>query len=355
MSSEQKLDIFISYPWKIKPYVDELFVYLVSNQYKVWMDSDVLNAGSILSEEIHKAILDAKVFICCINRDYLSSVMCNKEIQYAFDLGKTIIPIMFEEMSTEKLGKVGFIISGQLQIRVYDNPSDWNGISGQKLMNSLNKHLSINSSQIFSEPTRENSKEVVIEAERKIKKTPKIHETLRDNSYSSLTKPEKVAANVQPQLELYNFSNGGARDTPFSTIPVPEQQQQQQVFYGYADVTRDSYSSLSAQSNPPQIANQNQNALANSNTNYSVEQTWYNYTSYAPDVNATSNYNVPPSQYQQNKSSKKKQVANNYTGYDVNSYVQQTSLSYLAQPLNNNAAFKQMPYTQPQQVIQTTI
>lgn len=140
MNSKTKLDVFISYPWAIKHYVDNLFAFLISNKFNVWMDRTKLNAGNALCKEIHKAIKAAKVFICCISREYLNSDMCNKEIQHAFDLKKTIIPIMFEDLRIEQ-HHVGLIIGGLLQIRVYDNPHGWNGKNGKDLISSLNKIL----------------------------------------------------------------------------------------------------------------------------------------------------------------------------------------------------------------------
>lgn len=137
MADNKVHDIFISYSWKIKSSVDDLFAFLSFNDFSIWMDRERLNAGCLLCDELQKAILEAKVIIACVNRDYLNSPMCNKEIQYACRLKKPIILVFFDDLSEEELENIKPLISGLVRIRAFESLGDWSGEIGTHLLNAI--------------------------------------------------------------------------------------------------------------------------------------------------------------------------------------------------------------------------
>ena len=101
------MDIFISYNWKIKTQVKELYEILTKQlKFKVWLDDEQLNAGYPLFSELAKAIDDSKVFICCLTTDYCKSKNCNREFKYADDSNKPIIILKIDNLKSNEITKI---------------------------------------------------------------------------------------------------------------------------------------------------------------------------------------------------------------------------------------------------------
>ena len=110
------MDVFISYNWKVKEKVKELYKILTEEyNLKVWLDDMQLNGGNMssLTAELASAIKNSKIFICCLTNQYCRSQNCNLEIEYASVLQKKIIVLSIDDLDTTKIDEIQ--ITGSLQ------------------------------------------------------------------------------------------------------------------------------------------------------------------------------------------------------------------------------------------------
>jgi hypothetical protein len=117
------MDIFLSYNWNIKEQVKKLHEELEKENFEVWRDDNQLRAGNNrLTAELARGIKEAKVFVCCITKDYCKSNNCNLEIEFASSCKKQLITLMIEKLEPGEIHEIqvedrlkysgiGFIIS----------------------------------------------------------------------------------------------------------------------------------------------------------------------------------------------------------------------------------------------------
>lgn len=84
--------IFISYSSDDKALIQEVTEDLVSLGHSVWFDNDLVG-GQSWWDRILREIENADFYLCALSSAYLNSDACQRELQYANELGKTIIPI----------------------------------------------------------------------------------------------------------------------------------------------------------------------------------------------------------------------------------------------------------------------
>ena len=90
-------DIFLSYHWKDQVEVIKLHRELVK-YYHVWLDLVEIRVGDDLNERIDNAIQNSKLFICCMNNDYLNAHNCRYELVKAQSEKKDIYILPFEKL-----------------------------------------------------------------------------------------------------------------------------------------------------------------------------------------------------------------------------------------------------------------
>lgn len=133
----KNFDVFISYNWDIKPAVKELYKELSGkHNLKVWLDEVELGQKRLV-DELSSAIHSSKIFLCCITKKYCESENCKDEIDYAKNLKKPMIVLMFERLSMDDLGGVGFIIGPKVRFNCYKNPEMFTNWSGNDIFNSI--------------------------------------------------------------------------------------------------------------------------------------------------------------------------------------------------------------------------
>ncbi len=112
MSSDKKFDydIFLSYNWDHKPYVQKLYNKLRNLNLKVWIDDEELDHTS-LTAQLAKGINNSLVFMCCITKKYSESKNCKEEFFFAISENKPTIILMFEHFNE---------ISDGIRIRIID-------------------------------------------------------------------------------------------------------------------------------------------------------------------------------------------------------------------------------------------
>lgn len=85
--------VFVSYSKKDIEVVEELLIALTNLGFHPWLDRD-MNCGEEWWNKILANIRECQLLIACISNDFLASDACKKEIDYAFSLGKTILPVV---------------------------------------------------------------------------------------------------------------------------------------------------------------------------------------------------------------------------------------------------------------------
>ena len=97
MSSNKQFDydIFLSYNWDHKPYVQKLYDKLCNLNLKVWIDDKELDHTS-LTAQLANGIKNSLVFMCCITKKYSESKNCREEFFFAISENKPTIILMFE-------------------------------------------------------------------------------------------------------------------------------------------------------------------------------------------------------------------------------------------------------------------
>lgn len=97
-------DVFISYSRRDKEFVQSLHQALKDIESDVWVDWDNIPKGSEWWQEIQRGIEAAHTFVFIISPDSVLSEVCNKEVQYAVQCKKRLLPIVHRDnFNLEKL------------------------------------------------------------------------------------------------------------------------------------------------------------------------------------------------------------------------------------------------------------
>ena len=111
--------VFLSYQWNSQKLVKQVHDYLTKGcKIQVWMD----NQGGIkttVMECVAKGVQEAAVVVCFCTKDYQKSENCRIELNYAQELGISIIPVICDENYTRRQ-KAGDIDASKW-------PCDWLG------------------------------------------------------------------------------------------------------------------------------------------------------------------------------------------------------------------------------------
>jgi len=114
----------ISYSWGYKkPTVDSLYKYLVGEGYNVWKDDEGGLAGHVV-DGMATAVENADILVVCISQNYFDSKNCKKELEYADELGKTMVVVKLDpDLKMTGQGAFSMILSKQLYIQDDDEQS----------------------------------------------------------------------------------------------------------------------------------------------------------------------------------------------------------------------------------------
>jgi hypothetical protein len=145
-----KFDVFISYNWDVKDSVKALYNELTRTySLRVWMDEYELGQTRLV-DELSKAIHNSQVFLCCITKKYSESENCKDEIDYAKSLKKPMVVLMFDRLTMDELGGVGFIIGPKVRFNCYKNPNmlrTWRDDSMfDSIISAIKEHIATDSS-----------------------------------------------------------------------------------------------------------------------------------------------------------------------------------------------------------------
>ena len=193
-------DIFISYNWDVKEKVKKLYKELTQNQnLKVWMDDYEIGPNRLV-EELSYAISNSTIFLCCITKKYSESENCKDEIDYAKNLKKNIIVLMFERIPIAELGGVGFIIGPKVRFNCYKEPQifdNWSGDLFNSIIEAVNDCLG-SSNNTENEKDTLKMEEVLEQDESIISSSKQFYAVLQSDGnfvlYKSLTRKQPLWA-----------------------------------------------------------------------------------------------------------------------------------------------------------------
>jgi hypothetical protein len=161
-SGESMKHLFMSYCHKNKTIVHRIAEELQHLKYEIWIDKN-LYGGNKLYTEIEKGIRASHTFICFISKDYCVSDNCVKELSFAHENKKKILPIMLDR---EMCNGVGFLISNLLRFNSYRAPDSfepWSNEHFEKLALSIFDALSevcVNCSKLIESKQLSDTKKV---------------------------------------------------------------------------------------------------------------------------------------------------------------------------------------------------
>jgi len=91
--------VFISYARENRPDIEQLVEQLDVLGCQTWIDSS-LHGGQNWWDEVLRRIADCEAFIPIISRGALNSVACQREFDWAENLGKPVLPVAVEPPPT---------------------------------------------------------------------------------------------------------------------------------------------------------------------------------------------------------------------------------------------------------------
>lgn len=93
-SSEEKKHVMISYNTGSRELCLKIKSSLESSGYKVWMDVSDIHGSSL--DSMAKAVENSYCVLMCVTEKYRQSINCQSEAQYAYKLGRPIIPCIMQ-------------------------------------------------------------------------------------------------------------------------------------------------------------------------------------------------------------------------------------------------------------------
>ena len=112
-----QFNLFFSYCGENKNEVYKLYEELKEKGFKIWIDKEEMKSGNV-NKLMKKGIDESDVFLCCATTSYCKSDNCMLEWNYAVDIRKKFIYIIFEKFKDkqeriEKLDEISFHLAGQ--------------------------------------------------------------------------------------------------------------------------------------------------------------------------------------------------------------------------------------------------
>ena len=105
--------VMISYQRDAQEIMIQVKNQLQANGCRVWMDLEQMSGSTL--ETRAKAVENAAVVLICVSQRYKESPNCRSEAEYAYQLGKDIIPLMMEE-NYKADGWLGMLLGTKLCI-----------------------------------------------------------------------------------------------------------------------------------------------------------------------------------------------------------------------------------------------
>jgi len=107
-----KCKVYMSYEWKSFTKVKKLHDQLINHEcLDVFMDAYKVKSGMSLVPTLVANIQQTDIVLACVTREYVKSKNCEKEINYADDFKKIIIPLYIEKIPIPELAPMGLVLA----------------------------------------------------------------------------------------------------------------------------------------------------------------------------------------------------------------------------------------------------
>ncbi|XP_057300362.1 uncharacterized protein LOC130631194 [Hydractinia symbiolongicarpus] len=130
----RRWDVMISYQHDDKEKVKRIADWLRQKGYSVWLDEWELQSN--IYEAMSDGVTNSKIFMPCLTKAYDNSKNCRRELQFAADSCKDMIPLKLERY--KPTGAVGLIIAGLKYYALYDG---FNDTQFEHKMNAVNNNI----------------------------------------------------------------------------------------------------------------------------------------------------------------------------------------------------------------------
>eukprot|EP00004_Rigifila_ramosa_P000527 TRINITY_DN1054_c0_g1_i2.p1 TRINITY_DN1054_c0_g1~~TRINITY_DN1054_c0_g1_i2.p1 ORF type:complete len:338 (-),score=61.67 TRINITY_DN1054_c0_g1_i2:67-1035(-) len=107
--------IFLSYSWGSKARVLRIKAALEAAGYRVWIDVDQITVD--FTTRLAEALEGAAAVVVCVTEAYKHSKNCMREIHYAYDQRKLIVPIVLDEAqfsAENRTGPLWLLLAGKI-------------------------------------------------------------------------------------------------------------------------------------------------------------------------------------------------------------------------------------------------
>ena len=116
----KKCKIYISYEWKCLSKVQKIHDELIKHEcFDVFMDVFQVKVGMSLLSELVTKIQETDIVLACVTRDYIKSNNCDKEINFADEFRKNIIPLYMEKIPVQELAPMGLVLARERYCELY--------------------------------------------------------------------------------------------------------------------------------------------------------------------------------------------------------------------------------------------
>jgi WD40 repeat protein len=96
-------DVFLSYSRRDSEFVDRLSAALDVRGKHVWLDTGSIADAEVFPQAIRTAIETSDAFLFVITPEAVSSAYCEKEVTYAGELGKRIVPVLRQPVEDSEI------------------------------------------------------------------------------------------------------------------------------------------------------------------------------------------------------------------------------------------------------------
>ena len=117
-----KKEIFISYRSTESAHAYFMKDFLETNGFSVWMAPESIPVGSDYAHEIPNALQNCSAVVLILSRKAQRSVWVRREIETAFNMGKTVMPFMIEKCDLNR--EFNFYLSNVQRYEAYVNKTE---------------------------------------------------------------------------------------------------------------------------------------------------------------------------------------------------------------------------------------
>lgn len=95
--------LFFSYSYEDKKFVMQVYKYLKSEGFKIWIDSEEMKSGDNISEKINKGLENSRHILLFISQNSINSEWTMQEIEFAIASNTSILTMIIDNTDISDL------------------------------------------------------------------------------------------------------------------------------------------------------------------------------------------------------------------------------------------------------------